>query len=52
VSVVEANGQAAWEDPIIDAARGLRGTAALGSGSSLELGVLLKGRCSEEIEWA
>ena len=29
---------------------GLRATAALGIGSSLELGVLLKHRCCEEIE--
>ena len=32
--------------------RGLRGIPALGSGSSLEAGVLLKDRCCEEIEWA
>lgn len=30
--------------------RGLRGIRALGSGSSLEAGVLLKDRCCEEIE--
>jgi hypothetical protein len=30
----------------------LHGTAALGSGSSLALGLLLKDRCCEEIEWA
>jgi hypothetical protein len=48
---VEANGRAPWEGPTIDAARGLRGTAALGSGSSLELEVLLKGRCCVGIEW-
>jgi hypothetical protein len=41
--VIEANRQAAWKDPIIDAGcEGCAGTAALGSGSSLELRVLLK----------
>ena len=32
-------------------ARGFRGTTTLGSGTSLEPGVLLKDRCCEEVEY-
>jgi hypothetical protein len=43
--------QTAWEDLTIDAARGVTRDRSAGGGSSLELGVLLKDRWCEEIEY-